>query len=1048
MKRFVLLFLLFFALTACATDSPAAPRIRAEWNFDAAGDFEGWRPNADLAEVVVTNGLLVCRAVGADPILELASPFALPASPWQYLEVRLRASHDGTAEWFWSNTAQGRYGGFSQEKSSRFQIRGDGTWHTWRVYPFWHPEREIVRLRFDLFDGAEFAVDAIRVGELDQPTPAAAPEFAFTGSAERWQAVGECSAEPSPTGLVVRRTGADGFVLGPPVRLDAERNRFLSVRLSSPGGRYATLRFATDASPGLHRFAFPLTASVGEVTYHCDLLAAREWTGTVIALGLQPTDEPGTTTVLRSLDVTETPQGPPQLEVKSLGPEEAVPRAGRPTWLQAVVANTGAAVATNLSVAVALTRDGRAWTNLVLLEPGPRLSPGDERHFRWSFQADAAGPAQATLRVTAANAATVEAATTLSFAPSLNLEPSSYVPEPVPVRGPYEVGVYYFPGWKSAGQWEPIRGVPERRPMLGWYQEGNPEVADWHIKWAVEHGITFFAYDWYWSQGARQLEHALHDGFFHARYRHLLKFCLLWANHNAPGTHSPADCVEVTRYWIANYFGRPEHLQIEGKPVMIIFSPQRLTEDLGGDGVRRAFEAMRAECRQAGLGGLYLLACIGSVGEARRAFEEGYDAVTAYTWPGLGMSGDGLFAPFATILEGYRRQWEQLRDQGGLPLMTPVCGGWDSRPWHGLNNLVRYDRTPALFQQHLEDARRFIQGVEVRSPKSEDRGEAGDTAYRGSAAPWQAPAAAVAAASPADPALHEPGRGRPRPRYLRFKVAEQVRKDQAALHEATVSGGARLLPSHPDEDRDVARRRPRPTGYMASTQGLGPKGTFPRPVAPATPLPLVLIEAWNEWGEGAYIEPQQEFGFGYLEAIRTVFTEAPHEHLDVTPADVGRGPYDVAAPPPSRTTWSFAEGNQGWAAGMHLTEARAVQGALEARTTGTDPAFFSPPLEVAASDDGVIELRMRLTPRDGRATEDQAQVFWRTRQLPESEATSIRFPVHPDGLWHEYRVPVAANPRWRGIVTRLRLDPCSRAEVTVSLDRLRLVPATGDSTGP
>ena len=37
----------------------------------------------------------------------------------------------------------------------------------------------------------------------------------------------------------------------------------------------------------------------------------------------------------------------------------------------------------------------------------------------------------------------------------------------------------------------------------------------------------------------------------------------------------------------------------------------------------------------------------------------------------------------------------------------------------------------------------------------------------------------------------------------------------------------------------------------------------------------VLIEAWNEWGEGAYIEPQQEFGFGYLDAIRAVFTAAP-----------------------------------------------------------------------------------------------------------------------------------------------------------------------------
>ena len=111
--------------------------------------------------------------------------------------------------------------------------------------------------------------------------------------------------------------------------------------------------------------------------------------------------------------------------------------------------------------------------------------------------------------------------------------------------------------------------------MLGWYREGSPEVADWQIKWAVEHGITFFAYDWYWSKGSRQLEHALHDGYFQARYRHLLKFCLLWANHNPPGTSSLEDCLAVTHYWITNYFRRPEHLTAAGKPVVIIFSPQR-----------------------------------------------------------------------------------------------------------------------------------------------------------------------------------------------------------------------------------------------------------------------------------------------------------------------------------------------------------------------------------------------------------------------------------------------------------------------------------------
>jgi len=693
----------------------AEPRVLVGWEFEKAGDLEGWEPNGHLADPKVADGALSARVVDWDPFF--TSPeFVVPARQGQWIELRLRADHSGDAEFFWTNTLETKFAGFSPGKQTPFRIDGDGRWHVYRVRPCWEPEKRIIKLRLDLpRDKGFYEVDYVRIVERPAAGAVAAPAWEFDKGAEGWSFESDGDAPGVRRGALAFRSGrAPRRLVSPRLGFAAETRMFLTVRMSVSRGKTATVKFANDAQSGMGAHGFPVLADGEPHTYIADLGTSRQWRDTIRLLTFEPSDAPWARVAIDFVRIDAKPSGPPELTVRQFGLADGLPRAGQKLSIAASVANRGGSPARGVRATVELP--SRLTTTAPLTQELGDIWYGETRMVEWPVEATAATSRRARLTVAAEALPELRVSERVRVARGLGLPEAPYVPEPQPAKTDYQVGVYYFPGFPTWAKWRPIADFPERKPLLGWYDESLPEVADWQIKWAVEHGVSFFAVDWYWCKGARHLEHWLHDAYFKARYRRYLKFCLLWANHNPPKTSSEADLLAVTDYWLEHYFRWPEYLKVEGKPVVIIFSVYRLSRDMGAEAVAAAFEKMRERCRKAGLAGLYLVACAGSSrGQLEALKKQGYDAASGYNYPSLKSAGR-RWHPYAENIVGYRELWHEAADHKLLKEIPALSGGWDSRPWHGPKARVVFGRTPRLFERHCRDAKAFLDARDAEMP--------------------------------------------------------------------------------------------------------------------------------------------------------------------------------------------------------------------------------------------------------------------------------------------------------------------------------------------
>jgi hypothetical protein len=886
-----------------------------EWGL-GLGNQAAWIPNADIRPATKELASWEFQTVGSDPFF-LSDGIEFAATPWQYLLLEVKADRSGAAEIFWTGDTTGRYGGLSETKKTRFRIAGGDTWQTISIFPFWQTEGFIRKMRFDFYGGARFQIASLRIMDWGSGRPPVAGTYQVDLRKELpgWQV----------------HPGADDF-MSPPLNLAVSNRSWVTLEIKSAKGATGSVLWACGEVRGLESEDFEIIGDGQMHTYNILLGGIPSWRDPIVAIGLRlPKEVRGEGFAVGDLKLAESPSGPPWLEVPYFGFENGINRLGQPCRILARIRNRGGSAAQSIRVtakpdhsvsqaSLTFVQGDRPQASAQGAIEIPRLEPGEQTELVWTVSPKGSDDLRLTLQ---ANQPGEEPAPLGSCAlhidPAIETPQKEYVPEVHPVHTDLDVCMYYFPGWDSTSKWDCIRRLaPIRKPLLGYYDESNPECVDWQIKWAAENGIRCFLVDWYWNQGSQALTHWI-KAYQKARYRDHLKIALMWANHNPPGSHSPADWEAVTREWIDHYFPLQTYYRIDGKPAVFLWDPSLIRHDLGGtEAVRKAFDHSQDMARAAGFPGITFIAMErhNTRQEAVDLLAEGYAGATNYhEW---GTAIDSALSlkrlRYKEVVHTVPEAWARHDETCGKLCYYPLVDtGWDSRPWHGDKSLVIEGRTTGLFGELLEEAKRYC----------------------------------------------------------------------------------------------LARNKP-----------------------------LVVLGPANEWGEGSYIEPCTEFGFAMYEQVRRVFGKGDPAAWPVNlgPADVGLGSYDFKQVPPV-TRWTFESGLDGWSAMMNIGDLRVEEGFLKFKTSSPDAALMTATPGLSAGLASRAVLRMRIV--GAISAGSIAQLFWSPEGSVMNEATSVRVPLSADGEAHDYRFNLAANPRWKGSIATLRLDPCETQDVEILVDELR-----------
>lgn len=283
-----------------------------------------------------------------------------------------------------------------------------------------------------------------------------------------------------------------------------------------------------------------------------------------------------------------------------------------------------------------------------------------------------------------------------------------------------DIGVYYYPGWQSTYiNWKDIKGLPDsrspgkpwhdRQPLLGYYPEEEAWVAEKHIAWAAQYGVTFFAYDWYWGNNKPEYDHALKN-YLQAKNKSRLKFSLLWAYHVAV-LKNKNEFDDMVLYWINNYFSQPTYYRIDDKPVIFVYSFDQFDANAKafGESAKTLLASANGIARQKGYKGIYFVITTNAKpgNDIENFFlVSGFNAYTGWNYV---ESKGAKSADYDVMVDAYLEYYTTAgKTDHRLPYIVSASPGWDSRPWSGDSAPIRTNPTPEKFTRMLRGAQQLI----------------------------------------------------------------------------------------------------------------------------------------------------------------------------------------------------------------------------------------------------------------------------------------------------------------------------------------------------